>query len=128
MWAISVLGNAKSNRYRKTHQVEPGGTGRKYMILLGENLSARAGKKSAEAVVAMRPTERQEERRAEEPRKKSNLNLDPEGEQMTETWRRCNCGSYRNDTARLGRWIRLERAIGSSSFPRLRTKVQEGFQ
>ena len=27
MRAMSVLGNAKSNRHRKTHQVEPGGTG-----------------------------------------------------------------------------------------------------
>ena len=33
MRAISVLGNAKSNRHRKTHRVEPGGTGRKFMHL-----------------------------------------------------------------------------------------------
>ncbi len=31
--AMSVLENAKSNRHRKTHQVEPGGTGRKFMDL-----------------------------------------------------------------------------------------------
>ena len=128
MWAISVLGNAKSNRHRKTHLVESGGTIRKYMFLLGEILRARAGKKSADAVVVMTPAERQEERRAEESRKKSNLNLDTEGEQMTETWRRCNYGSYRSGTARLGRWILLERAVGSSSLLCLRAKVQEGVQ
>ncbi len=52
MWAMSVLGNAKSNRYRKSHQVEPGDTGRLYMFLPGESFSARAGKQSIEAVVA----------------------------------------------------------------------------
>ncbi|KOR30751.1 hypothetical protein TI04_04340, partial [Achromatium sp. WMS2] len=53
VWAMSVLGNAKSNCHRKTHQVEPDGTGRKYMFLLGEILRARAIKKSAEAIVAL---------------------------------------------------------------------------
>lgn len=33
MWAISVRENAKSNRHRKTHRVEPDGTGRKFMHL-----------------------------------------------------------------------------------------------
>ncbi len=33
MRAMSVLGNTKSNRHRKTHQVEPCGTGRKFMHL-----------------------------------------------------------------------------------------------
>ena len=33
MWAMSVLGNTKSNRYRKTHQVKLGGTGRKFWHL-----------------------------------------------------------------------------------------------
>lgn len=31
--AMSVLGNAKSNQHRKTRNVEPGGTGRKFMHL-----------------------------------------------------------------------------------------------
>jgi len=30
---MSVLGNTKSNRYRKTHHVEPDGTGRKFWHL-----------------------------------------------------------------------------------------------
>ena len=60
MWAISVLGNAKSNSHRKTHLVESGGTARKYMFLLGEILLVRVGKKSAEAIVAMTSVERQE--------------------------------------------------------------------
>ena len=33
MRAMSVLGNAKSNRHRKTHQVEPDGTGPKRMFM-----------------------------------------------------------------------------------------------
>ena len=33
MRAISVLGNAKSDRHRKTHQVEPDGTGPKRMFM-----------------------------------------------------------------------------------------------
>jgi hypothetical protein len=33
MWAMSVLGNAKSNCHQKTHRVEPGGTGRKFTHL-----------------------------------------------------------------------------------------------
>ena len=33
MRAISMLENAKSNRHRKTHQVEPGGTGPKRMFM-----------------------------------------------------------------------------------------------
>ena len=65
---MSVLGNAKSNRHRKTSPVEPGGTGRKYMILHGEIWSARAVQKSAEAIVALMPGESREERRAEESR------------------------------------------------------------
>lgn len=123
MWAISVLGNAKSNRHRKTHVVESGGTARKYMFLLGEILPARAGKKSAEAVVVMRPAERQEERRAEESRKKSSLNLDTEGEQMTETLRSRNCGGYRSGRTESGRWILLGEVVRSSSFPGLRARA-----
>lgn len=34
MRAMSVLGNAKSNRHRKTHQVEPDGTGSKMFMHL----------------------------------------------------------------------------------------------
>ena len=70
---MSVLGNAKSNRHRKTYPVEPGGTGRQSMFLLGEIWTVRAGQKSAEAVVALMPGESREERRAEESRKNHNL-------------------------------------------------------
>jgi len=66
------------------------------MFLLGEILPARAGKKSAEAVVVRISAERQKERRAEESRKESSLNLDTESEQMIETLRSRNCGGYRS--------------------------------
>ncbi len=51
---MSVLGNAKSNRHRKTHLVESGGTARKVMFLLGEISRMRVREKSAEAVVALK--------------------------------------------------------------------------
>ena len=73
---MSVLGNAKSDSHRKTHKVEPDGAGRKYMFLLGETSRARVSEESAEAIVAMTPVERQEERRAEESRKRPSPNLD----------------------------------------------------
>jgi hypothetical protein len=45
--AISVLTNAKSNRHRKTHQVEPDGTSRKFMHLTrGDLLRESAGEVS----------------------------------------------------------------------------------
>ena len=72
---MSVLGNAKFDSHRKTHKVEPDGTGRKYMFLLGEASQARVSEESAEAIVAMTLAERQEERRAEESRKRPSPNL-----------------------------------------------------
>ena len=59
----------------RTHQVEPDGAGRKYMFLPGEISEVRAAEKSAEAVVAMTPAERREERRAEASRKDSTPGL-----------------------------------------------------
>lgn len=42
MWAISVRGNAKSESHRKTHRVESGGTGRKFMHLTRGDLSCES--------------------------------------------------------------------------------------
>jgi hypothetical protein len=58
------------------HEVELGGTARKYMFLPGESLPMRVGKQSAEAVVVMMLAERQEERRAEELRERTSFHLD----------------------------------------------------
>jgi len=41
--AMSVLGNAKSNRHRKTRTVEPDGTGRKFMHLTRGDLNREGG-------------------------------------------------------------------------------------
>ena len=57
--------------HHETHQVEPDGTGRKYMSLPGEISVVRAAEKSAEAVVATTPVETREEQRAEASRKDS---------------------------------------------------------
>ena len=70
MWAISVLGNAKSNRHRKTHEVELGGAGRKYESLPGEISAMRVVEKSAQFVVVKRLAERRAERRDEESRER----------------------------------------------------------
>ena len=43
MRAMSVRENAKSNRHRKTHRVEPGGTGRKSMHLTRGGLLRESG-------------------------------------------------------------------------------------
>jgi hypothetical protein len=58
MRVISVLGNAKSNRHRKTHGVELDGAGRKYMHLPGEIWAMRVVEKSAQFVVVKMRTER----------------------------------------------------------------------
>jgi len=97
---MSVLGNAKSNCHRKTHTVESGGTTRQYMFLLGEILPARAGKKSAEAVVVLIAAERQQERRAEESRKIASLNLGTRGAQRAETPSSGNSGHLQGGGAR----------------------------
>ena len=55
MWAIRVLANAKSNRHRKTHQVELGGTGRQFWHLTRGDLRGERPEKSAEAIVARKP-------------------------------------------------------------------------
>lgn len=55
---MSVLGNAKSNRHRKTHEVELDGTGRKYKFLPGEISAMRVDEKSAQFVVVERLVER----------------------------------------------------------------------
>ena len=93
---MSVLGNAKSNRHRKTYTVEPGGTGREYMFLLGETWCARAGQESAEAVVARRPGESRAERRAEESREDHSLHPFSAARRRAKRAWRCNCGSYRD--------------------------------
>lgn len=43
MRAMSVRENAKSNRHRKTHRVEPDGTGRMFMHLTRGDLRRESG-------------------------------------------------------------------------------------
>lgn len=61
MRAMSVLGNAKSNCHQKTHQVEPDGTGRKFMHLTRGELA----RESAGAVSRSRSSEEGRESRLE---------------------------------------------------------------
>ena len=95
MWAISVLGNAKSNRHRKTHEVELDGAGRKYMHLPGEISVMRMAEKAAESVVATRLIERRAERRDEESRKRGlNRAHGEKANRRSKDEGRCNCGSH----------------------------------
>ena len=114
---MSVLGNAKSNSHRKTHQVEPDGTGRKYMFLLGEIWHARAGQKSAEAIVVLTPGESRDERRAEESREDHSLDRMWKARRQPTRARRCNYGSYRGGWPSLRGWIpALDEARGGRAF------------
>ncbi|KOR30720.1 hypothetical protein TI04_04435 [Achromatium sp. WMS2] len=67
----SIVGFPSS--HRKTHQVESGGMGRKYMFLLGETWSVRVPKESAVAIVVMTTGASQEERKTKESRKNQDL-------------------------------------------------------
>ena len=51
---MSVRVDVKSGCHRKTHLVEPGGSGRKFQFLPGEISVPRGAEKSAEAIVAMK--------------------------------------------------------------------------
>lgn len=91
---MSVLGNAKSHRHRKMYPVEPGGTGRKYMFLLGETWQARARQETAEAIVAKTPGESRDERRAEASRKSHSLHPIWRAGRRAKRPRRWNYGNY----------------------------------
>lgn len=54
MRAMSGLGTTKSDRHRKTHQVEPGGTSRGCWRLTRGDLRSKKPEKSAEAIVVQK--------------------------------------------------------------------------
>jgi len=101
----SVLGNAKSNCHRKMYPVERGGTGRKYMFLLGETWRVRACQESAEALVALTPGESRDERRTEESREDHSPARIRRARRRPTRSRRCNCGSYRGGGPSPSGWI-----------------------
>jgi hypothetical protein len=57
---MSALGSTKSKSHRKTHSVESGGTGRKFMRLTWGGPGLREAGESAEAVVVKKTPERAE--------------------------------------------------------------------
>lgn len=120
MWAISVLGNAKSDRHRKTHEVELDGAGRKYKSLPGEISAMRVGEKSAKSVVATTPVERRAERRDEESRKRGpNRAHGDKANRRSKGKGRCNCGSHPLRRRKLGEWIlALPTGLADESRPR----------
>lgn len=94
MWAMSVRSNAKSDSHRKTHGVEPDGTGRKHWHLTrGDLRPERAGE-----VSKVRSSE--ESRRKAAGAKGQRVtkavpgNTDGTRRETVESQRRCNCGSH----------------------------------
>lgn len=90
MRAISVLENAKSNRHRKTHQVEPDGTGPKkmFMHLTRGDLRSESGgevSRGRSSEEARRKAGRAKGRRTNERATKTGLHSD--GKEMSETRR-----------------------------------------
>jgi len=112
---MSVLGNAKSSRQRKTYLVEPGGTGREYMFLLGETWRVRASRESAEAIVVWAPGESRVERRAEEAREDHSLHPSTAARRRATRVRSGNCGSFRaGGPSQAGGFLRRYGACPSS--------------
>lgn len=75
-----LASNSETRRPSRTCQVEPGGTGGKIQSLLGETSWMRVREESAEAIVARKPGESWEERRAEGHRYKSLRRTQVDGE------------------------------------------------
>ena len=85
MRAMSVLGSAKSNRHRKTHRVEPDGTGRKFMHLTRGGLDAE---RRPEVSRGHSSDEARENGRSEGPKNPRRQSTDgPTGEKPRETHR-----------------------------------------
>ena len=89
VWAISVLGNAKSNRHRKTHQVEPGGAeSNRFMHLTRGGLRRESGgevSRGRSSEEARRKTGGAKGRRTSE--RATETGLRPGGEESSETRR-----------------------------------------
>lgn len=86
--AMSVLGNAKSESHRKTHQVEPDGTGRKFMHLTRGGLlceSAGGVSRGRSSEDACRKAGRAKGRRTE--KGAPAIRLRRAGGQASEIWR-----------------------------------------
>ena len=106
MRAISVLANAKSNGHRKTHEVELGGAGRKYMHLTRGDLeheSVREVSRVRSSEEARRKAGGAKERRV----KRAGPEPSPrqEARRRSKSKRRCNCGSYPCGAVNWGEWI-----------------------
>lgn len=106
MWAMSVLGNTKSNCHRKTHGVEPDGTGRMFMHLTWGGLpreiegGVSRGHSSAEAIRKDGGAKGQRTRTCDQPNSSG-----IRGKQLIETAGRNNYGSHPDWRNWKGRWI-----------------------
>lgn len=118
MRAISVLGNTKSDRYRKTHRVEPDGTGRKFTNLTWGDLrceSAGGVSRGRSSEDVCRKAGGAKGRRTT--RVRSTGTYGRSGGEDSETEGRDNNGSYPDGEAEPNRWSRFGRDLRGSSQP-----------
>ena len=119
--AISVLGNAKSNRHRKTHQVEPDGTGPKRMFMhltRGDLRRESAGEVSRgrSSEEACRKAGGAKGRRTTERATKTGLRSG--GGKLSETWREQQLSAATpRDESRASGWIVASKAGVGSKWP-----------
>jgi len=120
MRAISMLGNAKSKRHRKTHQVEPDGTGPKKMFmhltrgdLRGESGGEVSRGRSSEE--ARRKAGGAKGRRTTERATKTGLRSG--GGKLSETWRerQLSAATPRDECRESGWNVASKAGVGSKS-------------
>lgn len=117
MRAISVLGNAKSNCHRKTHEVELDGAGRKYMHLTRGDL---AHENEREVSTVRSSEEAYRKASGAKGRRVTRTGHDPnslqEASRRSKDKGRCNCGSHPLRRGMLDEWILIrETGLGVES-------------
>ena len=127
MRAMSVRENAKSKGHRKTHRVEPDGTGRKFMHLTRGDL----WRESAGGVSRGHSSEEgRESGWSEGPKnRKKTTNRRPTrggASSPAKRTRSGNCGSYRGRRLKAARWNRACRRACGGKPPGVRKEVEEG--
>lgn len=126
MRAMSVLGSAKSNRHRKTHRVEPDGTGREFMHLTRGCLARESGR----GVSRGRSSEEgRESGWSEGPKNRRRMSTDRPGDGgrvvLRNAWGAATSAATRCGGGRVAWWIHGARCRAWASPRFLREKVEE---
>lgn len=126
MRAMSVRENAKSNRHRKTHRVEPDGAGRQFMHLTRGGLACENAR---EVSRGHRSEEGRESGWSEGPKNQQKaINQrtdDGDAWSPAKQPRSGNCGSYRGWRLEAARWTRARRQTRGGKRSEMRKEVEE---